>query len=101
MLYLQRISVAIGHHYLSRGVQIMQQQQAEHPAEHAGIPAAEDAGDCLQCLILMYGEIRIDTLAQLLNLTAYAETEFSWLRMHRLCCPPRNPPSRETFSAGF
>ena len=101
MLYLQRISVAIGHHYLSRGVQIMQQQQAEHLAEHAGIPAAEDAGDCLQCLILMYGEIRIDTLAQLLNLTAFAETEFSWLRMHRLCCPPRNPPSRETFSAGF
>lgn len=37
----------------------------------------DDARDCLQCLIIMYGETHIDTLAQLLNLTAYAETEYS------------------------
>lgn len=39
--------------------------------------AAEDATDSLQCLIIMYGETHIDTLAQLLNLTAYAESKFS------------------------
>jgi len=65
------------------------------------VPELEDARDSLQCLILMYGEIRIDTLAQLLNLTAYAETEFSWLRIHRLCSPPRTPASREALSDGF
>ena len=37
----------------------------------------DEARDCLQCLIIMYGETHIDTLAQLLNLTAYAETEYS------------------------
>jgi hypothetical protein len=39
--------------------------------------APEDATDSLQCLIIMYGETHIDTLAQLLNLTAYAESKFS------------------------
>lgn len=37
----------------------------------------DDARDFLQCLIMMYGETHIDTLAQLLHLTAYAETEYS------------------------
>ena len=47
------------------------------------VPELEDARDCLQCLIIMYGETHIDTLAQLLNLTAYAETEYSHLRVMR------------------
>ena len=44
----------------------------------------EDVKDCMQCLIVLYGETHIDTLTQLLNRTAYAETEFSHLRaQHR------------------
>jgi len=43
----------------------------------------DDARDCLQCLIMMYGETHINTLAQLLNLTAYAETEYSHRSLFR------------------
>ena len=45
-------------------------------------PALEDARDCLQCLIILYGETHIDTLTELLNLTTYAESRFSqaWVR---------------------
>ena len=50
---------------------------------HVVVPDPEDATDCMQCLILMYGETHIDTLAQLLNLTAFAETEYSHLRVQR------------------
>jgi hypothetical protein len=46
--------------------------------------APEDARDCLQCLIMLYGETHIDTLAELLNLTAYAETRFSQSSARRL-----------------
>jgi len=43
----------------------------------------DDARDSLQCLIIMYGETHIDTLAQLLNLTAYAESRYSHLSIRR------------------
>jgi hypothetical protein len=60
----------------------------EHPVKQSpqktGVPAAEDARDCLQCLILLYGETHIDTLAQLLNLTAYTESRFSHAVLRRL-----------------
>ena len=61
----------------------MQEQQAEQPPAHVLVPDPEDATDCMQCLILMYGETHIDTLAQLLNLTACAEIEYSHLRVQR------------------
>jgi hypothetical protein len=61
----------------------MREHQPEQLPVHVFIPDPEDATDCLQCLILMYGETHIDTLAQLLNLTAYAESEYSHLRVQR------------------
>ena len=61
----------------------MEDQQAEQLPVHALMPDLEDATDCMQCLIIMYGETHIDTLAQLLNLTAFAETEYSHLRVQR------------------
>jgi len=39
----------------------------------------------MQCLIIMYGETRIDNLAQLLYLTANAETSYSQLCIRRQC----------------
>lgn len=66
-----------------QGAQIMQDQQAAQQTEqlpvHAFAPDPEDATDCMQCLILMYGETHINTLTELLNLTAYAESEYSHL----------------------
>lgn len=60
----------------------------EYPLKPTTVPsslkAAEDARDCLQCLIILYGETHIDTLAQLLNLTAYAESKFSQSCVRRL-----------------
>lgn len=44
-----------------------------------------DAKDCLQLLILEYGDTHIDTLAQLLHLTSSVEVEFSHLCAHRIC----------------
>ena len=61
----------------------MREQPAGQLPVHASVPDLEDARDSLQCLILMYGETHIDTLAQLLNLTACAETEYSHLRIRR------------------
>ena len=61
----------------------MKEQQTEQLPAHALMPDLEDATDCMQCLIIMYGETHIDTLAQLLNLTACAETEYSHLRVQR------------------
>jgi len=61
----------------------MPEEPAEQLPAHVFVPEPEDARDCLQCLILMYGETHIDTLAQLLNLTAYAESEYSHLRVKR------------------
>lgn len=78
-----RLYVLICHCYLSVGAQIMQEQPAEQLPVPVSVPQLEDARDCLQCLIIMYGETHIDTLAQLLNLTAYAETEYSHLRVMR------------------
>jgi hypothetical protein len=69
--------------FLFVGAQIMQEQPAEQSPVSVSVPELEDARDSLQCLILMYGETHIDTLAQLLNLTAYAETEYSHLRVMR------------------
>jgi len=69
------------------GAQIMQEHQVtEAPVNMTSThpPASpDDARDCLQCLIIMYGETHIDTLAQLLNLTTYAETEYSNHSHHR------------------
>jgi hypothetical protein len=63
------------------GAQIMQQYPVTETPVNMTTSLAptspDDATDCLQCLIIMYGETHIDTLAQLLNLTAYAETEYS------------------------
>ena len=55
------------------------EQQEEQPPGHIFVPDPEDATDCMQCLILMYGETHINTLTELLNLTAYAESEYSHL----------------------
>ena len=62
----------------------MQKQQAEQHPVHEFKPTPEDARDCLQCLIIMYGETHIDTLAQLLNLTDYAEAEYFHCSARRL-----------------
>jgi hypothetical protein len=67
----------------ARRAQTMQEQQAEQLPGHVLVPDPEDATDCMQCLILMYGETHIDTLAQLLNLTACAESEYSHPRVQR------------------
>ena len=53
----------------------MEKHEEKQQPEHAELP--EDVTDCMQCLITLYGDTHIDTLAQLLNLTAYAEAEFS------------------------
>ena len=50
-------------------------------------PTPEDilgARDCLQLLIIEYGDIHIDTLAQLLHLTSSVEVEFSHICAQRL-----------------
>jgi len=71
------------------GAQIMQEHQLTETSVNMTstlpLTSPDDARDCLQCLIIMYGETHIDTLAQLLNLTAYAETEYS----HRSHLPQR------------
>jgi hypothetical protein len=61
------------------GAQIMQEQQAEQLPGHTFAPDPDEVKDCLQCLILMYGETHIKTLTELLNLTAFAESEYSHL----------------------
>ena len=43
-----------------------------------------DARDCLQLLIIEYGDTHIDTLAQLLHLTSSVEVEFYHVRAQRL-----------------
>jgi hypothetical protein len=57
----------------------MQEPQMKQPSVPASGQSPEDARDSLQCLIIMYGETHIKTLAQLLNLTACAESRFSHL----------------------
>jgi hypothetical protein len=43
-----------------------------------------DIRDCLQLLIIEYGDTQIDTLAHLLHLTSSVEIEFSHLSAQRL-----------------
>ncbi len=62
----------------------MAKQQAEQSSAREYKRLPEDARDCLSCLIILYGETHIDTLAQLLNLTNYAQIEFSHLCARRL-----------------
>jgi hypothetical protein len=59
------------------------EQQAEQLPWHIVLPDPEQATDCMQCLILIYGQTHIKTLTQLLNLTAYAESEYSHLSVLR------------------
>jgi hypothetical protein len=44
-----------------------------------------DARDCLQLLVIEFGDTHIDTLAQLIDLTKLAEIEFSHICARRLC----------------
>ena len=74
----------------------MQKQQAQQAAARKIKPLPEDARDCLQCLIIMYGETHIDTLSQLLLLTNYAQIEFSHLCARRL----RKAPLEASADAG-
>jgi len=75
--YYKKMSVSLS---VRGGAQIMQdQQQEEQLPGHIFVPDPEDATDCMQCLILMYGETHMKTLTELLNLTAYAESEYSHL----------------------
>jgi hypothetical protein len=61
----------------------MREPPVKQQSESTSGQSPEEARDCLQCLINMYGETHIDTLAQLLNLTAYAESRFSHLSTPR------------------
>jgi len=65
------------------GAQIMQEHPAEQPPVHESLRVPEDTRDCMDCLIIMYGETHIDTLAQLLDLTSSAEAEFYHLSVQR------------------
>ena len=55
----------------------MQEQPLSHQSLISSLLATNDIKDCIQCLLVIYGEEHIDTLAHLLSLTAYAETEYS------------------------
>lgn len=61
----------------------------EHPVEHQPLDPSlllsKEIKDSVQCLIVIYGEEHIDTLARLLSLTAYAETEYSHLSVLKHC----------------
>jgi hypothetical protein len=48
-----------------------------------------DARDCLQLLLIEYGDTHIDTLAQLFELTNRVEHEFPHICAQRYCGPPR------------
>lgn len=45
----------------------------------------QDARDCLQVMIIEFGDVPIETLGQLFRLTATAELEYSRICIHRLC----------------
>ena len=62
---------------------MQEQQVAPSAVKNMPLTSPDDAEDCLHYLIIMYGETHIDTLAQLLNLTAYAENEYSRTHHHR------------------
>jgi hypothetical protein len=48
-----------------------------------------DARDCLQLLLIEYGDIHIDTLAQLFDLNNRVELEFPHICAQRQCLPAR------------
>ena len=75
MLYLKHISLLHRYSSLPGGCGFMDKKEEKQPLAYEDLP--EDVTDCMQCLITLYGETHIDTLAQLLNLTAYAEAKFS------------------------
>lgn len=61
----------------------MQKLQTQNP--ETGTPATVmDARDCLQLLLIEFGDTHIDTLAQLFDLTTLAEIEFSHICARRL-----------------
>ena len=62
----------------------MKKQQAEQSSARNSRRLPEDVGGCLQCLIILYGETHIDTLAELLNLTDYAAAEYAQICVKRL-----------------
>jgi hypothetical protein len=72
-------------------------QEHEVPQSPVESPSLspDEIRDCMQCLIVMYGETHIDTLAQLLYLTANAEAEYSHLRVRRLSEVADEPPHGE------
>ena len=63
----------------------MQENTVEHQPLNPSLLVTSDIKDSVQCLIVIYGEEHIDTLAQLLSLTAYAETEYSHLCVLKHC----------------
>ncbi len=63
----------------------MQENTVEHQPLNPSLLVTSDIKDCVQCLIVIYGEEHIDTLAQLLSLTAYAETEYSHFCVLKHC----------------
>lgn len=65
------------------GAQGVQESQMKQQPVQTSVQSPDDARDCLQCLIIMYGETHIDTLVQLLNLTAYAESRYSQVSIRR------------------
>lgn len=62
----------------------MQKNQPDQLSARKFKRLPEDTKDCLQCLIILYGETHIETLAELLNLTNYAQIEFSHFCARRL-----------------
>ena len=63
----------------------MQEQPVEYQPLNPHLMATQDIKDSVQCLIAIYGDTHIDTLAQLLSLTAYAESEYSHFCVLRHC----------------
>jgi hypothetical protein len=63
----------------------MQEQLLEHQPIHSHLVVTDDIRDSVHCLIVIYGEEHIDTLAHLLSLTAYAENEYSHFCVLRHC----------------
>ena len=63
----------------------MQEHQVEHQTLNPSLLVTNDIKDCVQCLIVIYGEENIDTIAQLLSLTGSAETGYSHFCVLKHC----------------
>jgi len=72
----------------------MQQLNTKEIAELASDDVM-DARDCLHLLLIEYGDIHIDTLAQLFELNNRVEYEFPHICAQRHCAPPRTVVTRE------